>query len=69
MLNGKALAGKRGWQNARCGEAWQGTFTSALMEDLLIPLTLIGLAAVMLGLAWMALGEFGVCFERIPNVS
>lgn len=36
------------------------------MDGFLIPLTLIGLAAVMLGLAWLALGEYRRLFREDP---
>lgn len=36
------------------------------MDDVLIPLTLIGIALAMLGLAWMALGEHQKRFRENP---
>jgi len=36
------------------------------MDDVLIPLTLIAIAAAMLGLAWMALGEYRRLFRENP---
>jgi hypothetical protein len=40
--------------------------TLALVDDVLIPLTLIGVAAAMLGLARMALGDYRRLFRKDP---